>query len=378
MTDTDKKQYTSKRLIVDHNLEYIWIGGNYEIRSKMRYVKSINICDQDLLKKLVWNYDGSSTGQANTKDSEIILKPVRVFKNPIYDFTHQISFIVICETYHQNGEPTATNHRKFANDIFNKDIDADPFFGMEQEYFIIDPKTDLPLGYDPKKKQGQFYCSVGTDNAFGRKIAEEHYRACIECAIYIAGMNAEVAPGQWEFQVGVCDGIEAGDHMLIARYLLIKIAEKHSMRISFDPKPLKGTWNGSGCHVNYSTVQMREGTKKHNGLYYINKAIDFLAAKHDEHMAVYGSGNKARMTGKNETSSYTKFTSGVGDRTASIRIGNETFIKEKGYFEDRRPSANCDIYLVTAYIFNTTHVQDPDNFQDTDTDTDNFQDTPTK
>ena len=357
MASNSKRTTNNKHLIVDHVLEYIWIGGNNEYRSKFRYITRINICDQDLLEKLVWNYDGSSTGQATTLESEVILKPIRVFKNPIYDFENKISFIVICETMQQNGEPTKTNHRKIANDIFNADIDADPWFGLEQEYFIIDPKTELPLGYDASKTQGQFYCSIGAENSFGRTITEEHFRACIECAINISGMNAEAAPGQWEFQIGPSEGIEAGDHLMIARYLLIKIAEKHSMKISFEPKPIKGSnWNGSGCHANYSTVNMREGKGKHNGLFYINKGIKLLAEKHDEHMAVYGEGNKERMTGKNETSSFNKFTSGVGDRTASVRIGNETYRNKCGYFEDRRPSSNCDPYLVTSHIFKNANV----------------------
>ena len=307
-----------------------------------------------MLEKLVWNYDGSSTEQADTKNSEIILRPVRIFKNPLYNFDNKISFIVLCETYHQNGDPAACNHRKSACDIFDKNIDLDPWFGMEQEYFIINPNTDLPIGYKENKKQGQFYCSVGTENSFGRTIAEEHFRSCIDCAINISGINAEVAPGQWEFQIGICEGIESGDHLMVARYLLIKIAEKHSMKISFEPKPIKGKWNGSGCHANFSTINMRDGTKKHNGLYYINQAIKLLSAKHDKHMAVYGSGNKERMTGECETSSFNKFTSGVADRSASVRIGNQTYKNKCGYFEDRRPSSNCDPYLVTSHIFETT------------------------
>ena len=346
----------NKNLLVDHVLEYIWIGGNYELRSKIRYIRRIHICDQDLLEKLVWTFDGSSTEQAETKNSEIILKPVRLFKNPLLHFDNKISFIVLCETYHANGAPAPCNHRHDADEMFDLNIDLEPWFGMEQEYFIFDPKTNLPIGYSEDKTQGQFYCSVGTENAFGRKISEEHLRACINCAINISGSNAEVAPGQWEFQIGICEGIEAGDHLIVARYLLIKIAEKHSMTINFDPKPIKGNWNGSGCHANFSTIPMRDGTKKHNGIYYINEAIKLLSMKHDKHMAVYGAGNEERMTGESETSSFTKFTSGIADRSASIRITNQTVNDKCGYFEDRRPSSNCDPYLVTSHIFETTCI----------------------
>ena len=170
----------------------------------------------------------------------------------------------------------------------------------------------------------------------------------------ISGINAEVAPAQWEFQIGPAEGIEAGDHLWMARYVLERLSEKYNVKINWDPKPDKSI-NGSGCHCNYSTKIMREGTNDKNGLYYIYDAINKLSVKHKEHMEVYGEGNRERMTGKHETASYDKFTFGRANRGASVRIGNETVIDGKGYFEDRRPASNCDPYLVTGKIFETTN-----------------------
>lgn len=339
-------------MLMTVTVEYVWIGGtedNWSLRSKTRVLPQYDLRSELKVSDLPnWNYDGSSTGQAEGKRSEVTIKPRALFQHPFRDN----GCIVMCDTYDQTGEPLPNNFRCFAEDIFNRNPSAQPWFGLEQEYFLIDPETDRPLGFahGPPAPQGQYYCSVGAANAFGRKIVDQHLDACIRAGVKISGVNAEVAPGQWEFQVGPCTGIEAGDHVWIARYLLDLVAEQHGVVVNYEPKPVTGNWNGSGCHTNYSTQEMREN----GGLEHIYTAIDRLAEKHAEHMTVYGKGNEQRMTGLHETASFDTFDSGVGNRGASVRIGQDVVNRGKGYFEDRRPSSNCDPYRVTSKIFETT------------------------
>jgi glutamine synthetase len=336
-------------------IEYIWLGSRNELRSKTKVVNQESITLEALPK---WNYDGSSTGQAIGNDSEVIIVPRKLFRDP---FSTSNSHLVMCDTYEaKTGNPLKGNNRHGADVIFQKDLSAKPWFGLEQEYFLINPNTNKPLGFPHNgnpNPQGQYYCSVGAENAFGREIASKHLSACIKAGIQVSGMNAEVAPGQWEFQVGPVEGIDAGDHLWVARYLLLRIAEAHNVLVDFEPKPVSGDWNGSGCHCNFSTVAMRDGTDQMTGLEHIELAIERLSKKHDEHMAVYGTGNELRMTGEHETSRYDQFSSGRANRGASVRIGNETINDKKGYFEDRRPSSNCDPYLVTSILFNTSQFE---------------------
>lgn len=334
-------------------VEYVWIGGNNELRCKTKVMdKEVNSV-HDLSD---WNYDGSSTSQAAGEDSEVIIKPRALFNDP---FRGGKNKMVMCDTYRPNGEPLENNHRIWANSIFEQALDEEPWFGLEQEYFLFDPKTKKPLGFPQDghpEPQGQYYCSAGSQNAFGRVVAEEHLHACVEAGVTISGINAEVAPGQWEFQIGPCVGIDEGDQLWMARYLLNRVAEKHGVVVDLEPKPMKGDWNGSGCHANYSTKNMREGSDNKSGIDFIDDAIEKLSHKHMDHMEVYGSGNELRMTGAHETASYDQFSHGTANRGASIRRGNQTVKDGKGYFEDRRPSSNCDPYLVTAKLFETTIV----------------------
>lgn len=324
-------------------VDYVWIGGNSELRSKSRVLYQANITLQDIPS---WNYDGSSTNQADGESSEVFIFPKRLFKCP---FRKGYGYIVMCDTYTPKMIPHETNTRSYAQSVFDKYANEESWYGLEQEYFMYNAATNLPLGFNQSETQGQFYCSVGSKNSFGRAISDEHMDACLYAGIKLSGTNAEVAPGQWEFQVGPVEGIDASDQLWIARYLLEKISEKYGIYIVYDPKPLSGDWNGSGCHTNFSTKSMRED----GGYEVILGAMVKLSNKHKEHMKVYGENNDKRMSGLHETSKYDVFSFGVANRKVSVRIPSETAENKKGYFEDRRPASNMDPYIVTAKILET-------------------------
>ncbi|VBB17554.1 glutamine synthetase [Yasminevirus sp. GU-2018] len=337
-------------------VEYIWIGGNEELRSKARVltVPSNLVGSVNLSMVPVWNYDGSSTVQAEGRDSEVIVKPVRICRCP---FRKGHNLLVLCDAYNPTGLPITTNTRYNANIIFNKKPEEKPWFGIEQEFFMIDAKTDRPLGFNNEVRenpvqQGQYYCSIGAGNAFGRDVIEEALSNMLFAELKVSGINAEVAPGQWEYQIGPVEGIDAADQMWLSRYILERTAEKYNVKIDYHPKPLgkDADWNGSGCHTNFSTQRMRED----GGIDVIIEAVKKLEQKHSEHMTVYGKFNDMRMSGKHETASFDKFTYGKANRGASVRIGNAVYAEGKGYFEDRRPASNADPYLVTSKIFETT------------------------
>jgi len=326
-------------------LEYIWIGGSgNDLRCKTRtWAKSTPPSDVSELP--IWNFDGSSTGQAPGHDSEVLLKPVFMCPDP---FRGSPNMLVLCECYAPDMTAIPTNTRANAKLTFDKKTDEEPWFGLEQEYTLFHTDKKTPLGWPKGGYPGPQ--AVGADNAFGRPVVEAHYRACLYAGLKIAGMNGEVLPGQWEYQIGPCTGIESGDHCWVARYIMTRVCEDFGVVVSFDPKPIAGDWNGSGCHSNYSTKVMRE----EGGYTQIIEAIEKLGKKHAEHIAAYGEGNERRLTGKHETASMHKFSYGVANRGASIRIPRDTEREKKGYFEDRRPASNCDPYVVTSKIFDTT------------------------
>merc|ERR1712167_465200 len=137
----------------------------------------------------------------------------------------------------------------------------------------------------------------------GQILVTQDHKACLYAGLLISGSNAEVMPGQWEFQIGPCTGIQVGDHMTMARYLLGRIAEEHGLVVSFDPKIFR-EWNGSGAHTNFPTKTMRAGTK---GMKYIDDMMAKFSAKHQLHISLYGAGNEKRLTGEHETSSCDTF-----------------------------------------------------------------------
>ena len=328
-------------------LEYIWLDG-YEptqsLRSKTRIQKDFSGSVEDAK---VWNFDGSSTEQAAGNSSDCLLKPVAVFPDP--DRFGGDGWLVMSEVLNPDGTPHASNGRATI-----EDDDDDFWFGFEQEYTIIDPDTSLPLGF-PKggypAPQGPYYTSVGSQNAHGRALVDEHLHLCLEAGLNVEGINSEVMMGQWEFQIFAKGAGRSGDEMWVGRYLLERTAEKYGCVIDLHPKPIKGDWNGSGMHANFSCGAMRESGKEET----FTRICEEFGKNIPEHIAVYGADNDQRLTGLHETQSIDKFSYGALDRGASIRIPVNTIEDGwKGRLEDRRPASNADPYKVAAVIIQST------------------------
>lgn len=326
-------------------LEYIWLDGykpTQSLRSKTKIEKDFSGKLEDVSN---WSFDGSSTEQAPGGSSDCILKPVFIVKDP----QRKDAYLVMCEVLDATGIAHESNGRAHI-----EDDDNDFWFGFEQEYFLWNPKTNKPLGFPEAGypgPQGPYYCSVGANNAFGREIVEEHLDVCLEAGLNVEGINAEVAAGQWEFQIFAKGAKEAGDQIWVARYLLERIGEKHGVAINWHCKPMGALdWNGSGMHANFSNSTLRTAGKK--DVYDI--ICEAFRPVIQEHVDVYGADNHLRLTGKHETASINDFSYGISDRGASIRIPLYTVEKGwNGYLEDRRPNSAADPYKVAARIIKT-------------------------
>lgn len=327
----------------------------------------------------MWSFDGSSTLQAESgrgKNTDCLLKPVFITKDPFRGDPHRLVF---CEVLNSDKTPHITNHRHKLEEKMNQlgltetiDKNEQTWFGWEQEYTLThktgNPFVEgegLPLGFTKDilraeigtslnpRPQGDYYCGVGADTVVGRNIVEEHMDMCIEIGLDISGINAEVLLGQWEYQIGPVTSLNGSDQLWVSRYLLQRVAEKYDTNVSLHPKPLKGDWNGTGCHVNFSTKEMRE----EGGLEIIKETMSKLERFQKEHIEIYGLFNEERLTGQHETSSINDFSYGFSTRDTSIRIPAQAIIEKKGYFEDRRPASNCDPYLVSERMLETVYSE---------------------
>ena len=307
----------------------------------------------------LWSFDGSSTEQAEGCFSDCLLQPVYSVSDPIRGKPH---VLVMCEVLNADGTPHSTNTRVVLKKIVAKFAKEEPWTGIEQEYTLY--YRDRPTGWPENgfpHPQGRYYCGIGVDEVYGRPVVEEHMRACLAAGIAICGVNAEVMPSQWEFQIGPLPPLETADQLWLARWLLYRLGENHEVYAKLDPKPMPGDWNGAGSHTNFSTKTMREK----GGIKSIEAACKKLGKFHKQHIAVYGADNDKRLTGKHETCSIRQFRYGVSDRGASIRIPTITARQKCSYLEDRRPAANVDPYQVFTALLETICGQgfDPARYQ---------------
>lgn len=333
-------------------LEYIWLDGYspepnlrskvkvvdaklHEVKGKKLHGVSLNDCPQ-------WGFDGSSTKQAEGNFSDCTLNPVRLYPNPLNKGMLD-SYLVFCEVLNPDGLPHDSNTRA----LLDSDDETDLWFGFEQEYTIM--KEGKPIGF-PKdgfpEPQGKYYCGVGNSQVNGRLFVEQHMENCIMAGIEITGTNAEVMLGQWEYQVLGKGKLKSGDDLWVSRYILNQMSEDYGFNIEYHPKPVTGDWNGSGLHCNFSNTKMRE----EGGKTYFDSIFKIFESRHMEHIKCYGSSNDMRLTGEHETQSIHKFSWGVSDRGASIRVPISTEKEWKGYVEDRRPASNADPYRIINII----------------------------
>ena len=318
-------------------LEYIWLDGckpEQTLRSKVK------VTDEDVSPD--WAFDGSSTQQAEGGSSDCVLKPATEYEGPLSS-----DRLVMCEVLSPDKTPHPSNTR-----IKCEGLVADEWwFGYEQEYFFTNPEDGTILGWEDgtPRPQGDYYCGVGAGNVVGREISEAHMDVCLAAGIMIAGTNAEVALGQWEYQC-FGKGLKAGDDLWVSRYLLHLVAEDYGVAVNFHPKPQEGDWNGSGMHTNFSNDEMRN-----NGSEALMSSLcESLGKVHSEGILEYGSDNDKRLTGLHETQSIETFSYAVSDRGASIRVPIYTVDNNwNGYLEDRRPASNADPYRIMAHIVST-------------------------
>jgi glutamine synthetase len=329
---------------VSYKAEYIWLDGTLpsaQLRSKTKILA-------DGAEPPIWGFDGSSTNQAEGHASDRVLRPVLTVPDPIRGGD---DVLVMCEVENIDFTAHETNTRSACVEVAERFAAQESWFGIEQEYTFFE--GDRPLGFPEgggfPGPQGPYYCGVGAANIVGREIVEEHLDACLAAGLKISGINAEVMPGQWEFQVGPASPVEASDHLWLARWLLHRVAEDHGVTVSFGAKPVKGDWNGAGAHTNFSTKAMREGYDA------IITACESLGegSKPLDHVKHYGAGIDDRLTGLHETAPWNEYSYGVSNRGASVRIPWQVEKDGKGYIEDRRPNANADPYTVARLMVET-------------------------
>jgi glutamine synthetase len=352
-----------------YTFEYIWYDASGAFRSKVRIVHC-SPTQINMHMRADWNYDGSSTGYTTTQNSEIILHPVATYT----DRSRERYYYLLCESILQTQH---LDPRHQLERLFNQNQVSilEPWFGFEQEFFILDKRTNHILGTNPATPlppQGPYYCGVQLPSGYNyategdrgidrtRELTEAIVKRCMDIGVGVTGWNLEVAPGQTEIQV-FGHGLRACDDLMMMRYMAYRVLASHHCEPDFRPKPLGSAWNGSGMHTNVSTVQ----TRAENGMDVIQGYMSSLKQYHTAHIAVYGEGNEERLTGHHETSSMETFTHGIGDRTASVRIPTQTMHDGRGYFEDRRPAANANPYIVAERILKTIAGLDDPPMQQT-------------
>ena len=337
-------------------VEYIFLDYFGNLRSKTKIVnfstKSPVISDFP-----IWSYDGSSTGQASVTDSEIIMYPIKCVKSPFKcQFQDESDeYLVLCDT-------VDSYRSTWAKDLANREK---LMFGFEQEFFI---EEWMPDSSEKFESESNSYCRVGTTNSGKyRDLLHKILRNCIISGLKVTGSNLEVIKGQLEVQV--CDyGLDACDSLLLTRYIICRTAESLGLTVNFNPSPPNPNCGGSGCHINFSTLKMRDCMNNpYDTNVFTRITNQYLERLKETHSLALDNGYygtvKDRLTGRNETSQMDTFNWSTSNRSASVRIPKEPQLTKTFLLEDRRPSSDINPYLATMIIIDAV-VPTTDRFLD--------------
>lgn len=334
--------------------EYIWLGSTgSDLRSTTRLLDKKPSCVEELP---IVDVDGSASGQATSDSCEIFLKPRKIFSDPFRKGDH---ILVLCDTFlppllgdfepTDQLQPHPSNNRAPCEAVSRKAAGSEPMFAVEQEYLVLDPATGQAIGWGgqglaPHEQHLRGLCGPGWPGLSGapancRSFAEQHLAYCLHAGVKIAGMAAPHAYALLTYEVGPCLGVAMGDELWMSRYILLRLAQRHNVGVSWDPHHAPGEGGSLACRVKFSTAETRQPGI---GMFAMQQQIANLEALHMQHMLAYGAGRARQLPGG--------FSCGVSNNTCTIMIPSKALIGRCGYYVDRRPGANMDPYLVTMLL----------------------------
>jgi len=333
---------------------YIWIDSTQEqLRQKTATLDSF---PSDVSELKIWNFDGSSTGQASGNYSDVLLRPVAFFRDPFRRGNH---ILVFCECLREDGNPHPNDARRPLAQTIESCQEKDPLFVLEQQYTMLDLKH-RPLGWPQPSgfpsATGDSYCGIGADRSFGRDIAEAHISACLFAGVKIEGMRGGLMPGQWAFRIGPGSGVEVADHLWVARFILHQVAEQFGVVISIHPNPVAKI-STSFLPVYLATKEIRE----EKGLKAAEEAAKRLRETHESYQEIF-----RREQGREFSIEFSRELSRDFSRDLSrdfsradldprdlVRAREVPESWGSKYLEDGRPASNCDPYVLIQKIAET-------------------------
>jgi glutamine synthetase len=318
--------------------DYVWIDSGNDLRYKTKILPN---GDYSIANIPEWSFDGMYTKQATNQNPILVLKPVQLYKNPFYS-----GYTVLCEVHVRDdlGErPHPSNSRLV---FLDKSVHLDyiqPQYKLTIEFYI-----NVQDVQDSKEtSRDSLIKNYAGFNVRFRNLIDTHLEYCLQAGIDISSTFHVGGTDQWSFSVGPTFGIKAIDDLVIGKYILKRLAERLGVGISFHPCPLGKDNRGSACLISYSTMQ----TRFPGGYNEIQRIINKLKLEHSSFISICGEDTHKRLTGEDGTSTISNFSHGVGTTNTSIRIPYNTFRNKRGCFEDRRPSANADLYKVCLALF---------------------------